>query len=85
MYRVLYTKQALNKLRKMQSAVAKHIQSRLKEIAKDPFAKHRNVEKLINREGFRLRIGDWRVIYKVDGDTFIILVVKIKPRGDAYK
>ena len=56
-----------------------------KEIAKDPFAKHRNVEKLINREGFRLRIGDWRVIYKVDGDTFIILVVKIKPRGDAYK
>ena len=32
---------------------------------------------------YRLRIGDWRIIYKVENN--IVLVGHISPRGDAYK
>ena len=32
---------------------------------------------------FRLRIGDWRIIYKVEND--IVLIAYILPRGDAYQ
>ncbi len=33
----------------------------------------------------RLRVGDYRVIFQVRGDEFVILVVQIIKRGDAYR
>lgn len=34
---------------------------------------------------FRLRIGNWRVIFDRDNQLKIIAIEKIKPRGDIYK
>jgi mRNA interferase RelE/StbE len=44
-----------------------------------------NVTKLQNRDGFRLRIGDWRVIYEVQDQQLVILVLKIGSRGEVYR
>jgi mRNA interferase RelE/StbE len=41
-----------------------------------------DVRPLVGRSGFRLRVGDWRAIYRVEGDA--IEVVVIAPRGDVY-
>ncbi len=43
------------------------------------------VTKLQNRSGFRLRVGDWRVIYEIQDDQVVILVLKIAPRGGVYQ
>jgi mRNA interferase RelE/StbE len=32
---------------------------------------------------FRLRVGDWRIIYTIEHNT--VMVSHILPRGDAYK
>lgn len=34
---------------------------------------------------YRLRVGDWRIIYDRQDAVRVIAVEKIKPRGDAYK
>ncbi|MFQ5421928.1 MAG: type II toxin-antitoxin system RelE/ParE family toxin, partial [Anaerolineae bacterium] len=34
---------------------------------------------------FRLRVGDYRVLYEVKNDQLIILVLKIAPRGEVYR
>lgn len=34
---------------------------------------------------YRIRIGDWRVIYEVDDGTVTVTVIKVGPRGDVYK
>jgi mRNA-degrading endonuclease RelE of RelBE toxin-antitoxin system len=34
---------------------------------------------------FRMRIGDYRVIYKIYEDTVTVLIVKIDSRGSVYK
>jgi mRNA-degrading endonuclease RelE of RelBE toxin-antitoxin system len=49
------------------------------------FAQNPNVTKLQNRPGYRLRVGDWRVIYDVQEGEMIILVLKVGSRGDVYR
>ncbi|RPI58500.1 MAG: hypothetical protein EHM56_01630 [Chloroflexi bacterium] len=41
--------------------------------------------KLQNRPGYRLRVGDWRVIYEIENDELIILVLRIGLRGEVYR
>ena len=42
-----------------------------------------NVKALSGQPGFlRLRVGDWRVIFREDGA--VIAVVRVAPRGSAY-
>ncbi|MBI2070820.1 MAG: type II toxin-antitoxin system RelE/ParE family toxin [Elusimicrobia bacterium] len=41
--------------------------------------------KLTADQGYRLRSGDWRILYRVDDKTKIIYVYRIKHRKDAYR
>jgi mRNA interferase RelE/StbE len=47
---------------------------------------HPNVRPLIGklRGDYRLRVGDWRVLFTPEKDQKIIQVYAILPRGDAY-
>lgn len=44
-----------------------------------------DIKKLTGRTGFRLRIGGWRALYRVEKGQLIIEVIKIGPRGGIYK
>ena len=44
-----------------------------------------DIKKLAGRDGYRLRFGGRRALYRVENDQLIIEVVKIGPRGDIYK
>jgi mRNA interferase RelE/StbE len=64
---------------------AKLIREKLEIIAADPYADHPNAKKLQGREGYRLRVGDWRVIYKIQGEQLVIIVLKVASRGVVYR
>ena len=53
--------------------MAGRIQNKLEEIAVNPYASHKNVTKLQNRPGYRLLVGKWHVIYKIQQSDLIIL------------
>jgi len=44
-----------------------------------------NIHILRGREGFRLRVGQYRFIYTRQEDYLTIEVVKIRLRGDVYR
>ena len=44
-----------------------------------------DIKALQGRHGFRMRVGEWRAIYKIDGDRLVILVLDAGPRGDIYR
>lgn len=45
-----------------------------------------NVKKMVGcKETYRLRIGDYRIIYELNQNQFIILITKATNRGQAYK
>jgi mRNA-degrading endonuclease RelE of RelBE toxin-antitoxin system len=59
---------------------------RLEAIAEQPFAKHRNVERIKGeRDAFRLRQGDWRAKYRVDREAGEMRVLVVEPRGSVYR
>ena len=51
----------------------------------DPDDPTLNTRKLQASPFWRLRVGDWRVIYDRQDALKVIAVEKIKSRGDAYK
>ena len=85
MYEILFTKQADRALRKMSRKTARLIREKLDQLAQDPYARNPNVTKLQGRPGYRLRVGDWRVIYELEDDRLVIMVLKVAPRGGVYR
>ena len=85
MYRIVFTKQADRALRKMSRNRAQLIREKLDQLAQDPYVRNLNVTRLQGRSGYRLRVGDWRVIYELEDDQLVILVLKIAPRGEVYR
>jgi len=85
MYQLFFTRQALKTLRKLPRNTADRIREKLAFLAKAPYAPNANVTRLQNRDGYRLRVGDWRVIYEIEAEQLRILVLKIAPRGEVYR
>jgi mRNA interferase RelE/StbE len=85
MYEIFFTKQADRTLRKMSHDTARLIREKFDQLAQDPYAVNPNVAKLQGRPGYRFQVGDWRVIYELEDDRLVIMVLKVAPRGGVYR
>lgn len=82
MYRLIFEKSALNFFRKLDKNLQERIGKKIESLKNNPSLG----ESLIgNLSGlYRLRIGDYRVIYKIKNEELIILVLKIRRRKNIY-
>lgn len=44
-----------------------------------------NIKALQGRDGFRMRVREWRAIYRIDAGRLVIFVLDAGPRGGIYK
>jgi mRNA interferase RelE/StbE len=84
-YKIIIKKEAAKSLNKIPRNAAKSIREKLEAIATNPYADHPNAKKLQGRDGYRLRVGDWRVIYEIQNEQLVILVLRVAPRGEVYR
>ncbi len=84
MYRVVTTKSFDKALARLPLNWQKRIVAKIKEVAADPYAPNNNLTKLQGRDGYRLRVGGWRVIYELQDERLVMLVLDMGPRGDIY-
>lgn len=75
--------QPLKTLRRMPKNEAQRIYRKIHQYAERPESLANRVKKLKGREGYRLRIGDWRVIFTEDGQ--VLTVLRVGPRGEVCK
>jgi len=84
MYSIEISRAAAKALRTIPRNVAVLIRSKIDMLAADPFAANNNVKMLKGSDDYRLRVGDWRIVYSLENDALIIKIVRIAPRGGVY-
>jgi mRNA interferase RelE/StbE len=79
------SREAAKALDKMPRNVREMVMGKIEAVASNPYAAHNNVTRLQGRPEFRLRVQDWRVIYRLLDDRVVMLVIKIGGRGQVYE
>jgi len=73
---------ALRQLRKLDSTVNKQIRSAVSSELVD-LTKARNVKALADHEyGYRLRVGNYRVLFEFDGEIHVISIEEVRKRNE---
>ncbi len=81
---ISYTKEAIRALQRMPLNTAQLIRQKIRQYSDDPASLANNVKALQGAPGCRrLRVGDWRVIFRDNGT--ILAILKIAQRGSVYE
>lgn len=84
-YTLLIKKQAKKALQSVSQPDRTRIVEKIVLLGKNPNNASLDIKKLQGKPYFRLRVGQWRIIFDRDSEVKIISIDKIKPRGGAYK
>lgn len=82
-YRVEVTRSAVKALRRVNPADAARLRGAITMLAEDP--RPPASRPLRSRDGWRLRVGDFRVLYTIRDDVLLIVVVTVARRRSAYR
>lgn len=84
-YQVQFTETALKNLKRYPKPDQRRILQNVELLAIDPHTKT-NVKRLVNFDvAYRLRVGNYRVLFDLEDTLRIIDVIDILPRGKAYR
>lgn len=81
--KVFFVKSAENELLQLDKKLAKRILDKINLLANDPYGQ--NSQKLGGGKGYRIRVGDYRIVYTVDKTAKTVTVVRIRHRRDVYR
>lgn len=83
MYEIKFARTATKELRSLPSQIVQRIAGKIDQLAKDPRPK--NCRKLQGYENlWRIRIGDYRVVYEISDQIKVIEVRRVRHRRDVY-
>ena len=82
MYKLIFDKKALRELNKLEKNVRERLWGKLQDCKEDPL---RFFEKLTETAGFKLRVGDWRLIADINRTNQTINILKVGHRKNIYK
>lgn len=83
-YTLHITPAAYRQLKKLEFDVQCMICNKLEDLCVNPYSNAFDVKKLQGREGYRLRIGDYRAIYRLNNNELIVEVIAIGHRREIY-
>lgn len=83
-YEVKFTKAARKMFIKLSQELQDRIQTKIDDLAIEP--RPNGVKKLKGEENsYRIRVGDYRVIYDIFDDVLLVNVVSVGHRSEVYK
>ena len=82
-YRVILPKSVQKALDRLPDEVVKRVLARLGQLETNP--RPADMKKLKGRDAWRIRIGDYRVIYEIHDQQLQVLVITVGHRREIYR
>lgn len=82
-YKIEFKKTAAKELNSLPNREIKKIVVAINLLVENP--RPTNSKKLSGSERYRLRVGDYRILYEIENQVLIIYIVKIAHRKDVYR
>jgi mRNA interferase RelE/StbE len=83
-YRVEFTTAAAKEIRKLDHGIRRRILAGIAELERDP--RPAGCKKLAGEsDAWRIRVGDYRVLYEVIDDVLVVMVVRVAHRREVYQ
>ncbi len=81
--KLLLSRSAQKDLDKLSDEITLRISKKLYDLALNPYM--HGYEKLSGNKGYRIRIGDYRVVYTIDKVSKTLAIIKVKHRREVYR
>lgn len=83
-YQIKFSTGASKQFRKLPLDIQKRIQTKIDELIIKP--RPNRVKKLQGENNlYRIRVGDYRVVYEIEDDILLIVVIRVKHRSEVYR
>lgn len=83
-YRIEVTRAAERDLRALPDNLLKRVDVKILSLAANP--RPDGVRKLAGSDSlYRVRVGDYRIIYEVQDRAILIIIVRVRHRGEVYR
>ena len=82
-YKISIKKRAMKALEKINEPYYSNIKKAIYELAEEPRPK--GCKKLKGRDGYRIRVADYRIIYDIFDETLVVDVINLGHRKDIYE
>ncbi len=84
MYNVQVSRRAEKQIKALPTAIKNRVTKKLISLRQNPFSS--DIKKLkVRHSRYRLRVGDYRIIFDINKESITILVLTVRHRKDVYK
>ena len=83
MYRLEVSHTAHRQIRRLPAQTQERVNSVITRLAENP--RPPGAKKLTARDGYRVRVGDYRILYQVDDGAKVVIIYRVMSRGDVYR
>ena len=82
-YRLVFARSALRELRQLPREDLRRIVKRIERLRSEP--RPSGSQKLAGTDLYRIRQGDYRVLYALDAQNRLVAIIKVGPRREVYR
>jgi mRNA interferase RelE/StbE len=82
-YTILILRRAQKELAGLSSDAYQNVVEAIQDLCREP--RPPGCRKLTGRDGWRIRVGDYRLIYEIADDRKVVTVLHVRHRRDVYK
>jgi mRNA interferase RelE/StbE len=82
-YEIFFERRAEREYGRLSGDILRRVGDAIASLAVEP--RPHGATKLAGRSDYRIRVGDWRVVYEVDDRRRRIVVVRVAHRSDVYR
>ncbi|MCC6453296.1 MAG: type II toxin-antitoxin system RelE/ParE family toxin [Acidobacteria bacterium] len=84
-YAIEFVRSARKDFEKLPARIRERIVEALTVLSLNPYSELLKVKKLKGAELFRIRLGDYRVVYEVRKKQLVVVVIKVGHRSEVYR